>query len=284
MSRFCFTSLPLGRPLCQEEGHICFPALCPSPAFEQGVPLQGSVHRGSYADVAASLTELSESPRALIVLGLRGEGMEAFLAELPARLRKLPTVGGAVAREQLDGTGEIWPEAEDLLVFVLEEGSWQARSVSFHCGTGIRVRVPGSKARHLLHVEEEARLYEARDWFLSHAQALGVADQAWDRLAFLGRDGRILHASAGVEGIQLGADLPESRELELIRFDEAVGAAALQDLPGKSLIFGCAGLHGLISGERPWEQQPCAYLYGEVLSLEQGPAFANLSFSLLLPA
>jgi hypothetical protein len=71
--------------------------------------------------------------------------------------------------------------------------------------------------------------------------------------------------------------------VRLVVFDSGLGIEALRArINPRSLLFGCAGLHGLFENNRPWEQwAPTTYLFGEVANLNKQPRFSNLTFSVL---
>ncbi len=284
MSPIHLCSRPLGDSLVKEEGTICFPSLNPSPAFSTGVHLEADTLSGTYREVLNMLSQLKPVPRALIVLGVKGTGLEAFLQELPPEIALLPIAGGVVARHDLEGSGTMYPECPEVTVCALLEGQWRAKTVSFHRHTEKHLTVDASSPRHIQHIDMDGRSHSPIDWFVQSAASVGIREGIWDRLAFRTAEGRILHASPDTDGIKVGADLPASGLLELVVFDESYGRETLNHLPKGSLVFGCAGLNGLMSLERPWSSHPTAYLYGEVVVLSGKPSFANLSFSLLVPA
>jgi len=284
MSAVRLRSHALGNSPEETSGTIQFPSLAPSHPFLSGIEVEGEVYSGSYADVRKTLMERDTPPAALLILGVKGTGMETFLRSLPKELQELPIAGGVVAREDLTGRGDMHPRCEDLTVLALQSGNWTARTVAFHLPTGIFLRIQSDSPRTIRNIERNGQLIPAPEWLAQTAVRLGVQDSFWDRLAFRTPEGRLLHASEGTDGIQLGADLPVTGNLELAILDEAWGRSHLGILPEGSLVFGCAGLHGLLSAARPWHTHPTAYMYGEVLTLKHAPAFANLSFSLLCPS
>jgi len=123
----------------------------------------------------------------------------------------------------------------------------------------------------------------AADFLAEQRESYGLREDDWDRLAIIGDDGLVRHLHAQGGTIGCGADLPRSRKVRLALFDEdrALGEI-VSAVNGRSLVFGCAGLHGLFSKSRPWESTAdTTYLYGELVTAGQQPHFANLTFALL---
>jgi hypothetical protein len=121
----------------------------------------------------------------------------------------------------------------------------------------------------------------AREWI--EQRFVGLGGDVWNRVALLAPQGNALHMRPDGEGVSVSANLPPGRRVDLAVFDDNFGRQALERLvrPG-SLVFGCAGLDALIAEPRAWEKiATTSYLYGEIVRSTDGPAFANLSFSVL---
>lgn len=127
---------------------------------------------------------------------------------------------------------------------------------------------------------------DAWDFLKRAGETHGLADDDWDRLALISNECVMIHLHDAGDGVGCGTHLPASRLVRLAVFDEARGRDAILAVcrPG-SLVFGCAGLHGLFASGRPWESTaPTTYLFGELAVPDGQPRFANLTFSLLQPS
>jgi hypothetical protein len=245
----------------------------------------GAVFGGSYAEASAWMAGQLPHVRAFVLIFTRGEGMERFLAGLPAEVASVPMAGGAAARANGAAAGFTHPAAQDLAVLALPEGRWEAVSISAHFPEGEAFDCPGNDPRKFSKVRAAHGSVGAGDFLRQASAAHGLAPDDWDRLALITEDGTMLHLHEDGDTIVSGADLPESRRVRLAFFDARRGSAAIlaQARPG-ALAFGCAGLFGLFGTDRPWEAvMPTTYLFGELAVANGVPRFANLTFSLLIP-
>jgi hypothetical protein len=244
--------------------------------------LRGAIFGGSYAEAIAWMNGQLPGVRAFVVIFARGEGMEGFLAGLPPAVASVPMAGGAAARA--GGPGFTHPTAEDVAVFAITEGQWQAVSVISHFPKGEAFRCLGDDPRRFSAIMTHEGTVGVGDHLRKARAAFGLAPDDWDRLALITDDGIVLHLHEDRETVVSGADLPASREVRLALFDFHRGKEAIlaRAKPG-ALAFGCAGLFGLFGEERPWEAlMPATYLFGEIANANGIPRFANLTFSLLI--
>jgi hypothetical protein len=244
--------------------------------------LRGEVFGGTYAEAASWMAKQTPVARAFILVLTGGTGMEKFLRELPPASASIPIVGGAAARTG-NSKGSTVPFAEDVAVFAITEGSWQAIAVNAHFGVEEFFVCEGVDPRRFSHIRSRNETLPALDFFQQARARHLLSSNDWDRLALMTRDGAVLHLHSGDEEVVCGTDLPDSREVRLAIFDGRQGIEALQaQIRPQSLLFGCAGLHGLFENNRPWEQwTPTTYLFGEIAKLNNRPSFSNLTFSLL---
>ena len=244
--------------------------------------LQGEVFGGTYAAAASWVEKMAPVARAYILVFTGGTGMEKFLRELPAAVASIPIAGGAAARSG-NSKGSTVPLAEDVAVFAITEGSWQAITVNAHFGSEEFFVCEGVDPRRFSHIRTENKILPAPDFFQRARDRHLLSANDWDRLALITRDGAVLHLHPEHGDVLCGTDLPDSREVRLVIFDGIRGIEALHaQIKPQSLLFGCAGLHGLFENNRPWEQwAPTTYLFGEIAKLDHRPRFANLAFSVL---
>lgn len=244
----------------------------------------GAVFGGSYAEASAWMASQLPHVRAFVLIFTRGEGMERFLAGLPAEVASVPMAGGAAARANVAATGFTHPAAQDLAVLALTEGSWEAVSISAHFPEGDAFECPGNDPRKFSEVRTAHGSFGAGDFLRQARAAHGLAPGDWDRLALVTNEGIVLHLHEEGGLVVSGADLPASREVRLALFDPSRGREAiLAHASPETLAFGCAGLFELFGEDRPWEAlMPTTYLFGELATTSASPRFANLTFSLLI--
>lgn len=252
-------------------------------ARQKFAELEGEAFGGSYAAAAGWMEKQAGDATAFIVIFSRGDGMESFLTALPENVRALPMAGGAAAREAGSASGTTTPAAGDVAVFAITEGKWEAVSLRGHFAVGEGFRCSGTDPRRFEQAEVAGETRGAADFLAEQREVHGLREDDWDRLAIIGSDGLVRHLHALGETVGCGADLPASRQVRLALFDEERAAGeVVSAVNERSLVFGCAGLHGLFAKGRPWETTAATtYLYGELASAERQPQFANLTFALL---
>lgn len=250
---------------------------------DRPVDLQSEVFAGTYQGAIAWLKENATKLKAAVFIFSRSEGMEEFFAEVRPLLTHIPSAGGAAARANGAAHGRVVPSSEDVIILGITEGKWESQPVLFHRPNGTKVVCAGNSKRSFVSVLCSGEKHDAITWFESQFSAWCATDSPWEKVALLDGEGRLLHMHVAGGSVAVSADLPAGREVEVALFDEAFGGEQLAEKIGsRSLVFGCAGLNAVLSDIRPWEKvAPTTYLYGEVVHLRSGPAFANLSFSLL---
>lgn len=268
-------------------GTVAFESVAPGGPWSRdgGLALPGRAFAGTYEEVAAALNNGPAVPRGLILIFSPGVGMEAFLDSLRERFKSVPCAGGAAARAEISGRGFVYPQASDVVAIALETGDWKSQTIHFHRPTGKCLRVIPKTSRCFAEVEVDGVRHSARAFFENFFAEHGLRESVWDRCALLDSDGRLLHLSTPGEEIHCGADLPTDGCAEIALFDRSFGEAGLASAvhPG-SLVFACAGLHGLLGGPcLPSVGHSSAHLYGEIVNTPTGPAFANLSVTILTP-
>lgn len=252
-------------------------------APEKFAELMGTAFGGTYAAAAEWMKSQIVTTSAFVLIFSRGEGIETFLTALPEAVRATPMAGGAAAREAGSESGMTAPTGEDVAVFAITEGMWEAVSLRGHFAVGEGFRCCGIDPRRFAEVEIAGRVRGASGFLADQRKSYGLREEDWDRLAIIGDDGLVRHLHAQGGTIVCGANLPGSRTVRLALFDEdrAVGEI-MSAVNGRSLVFGCAGLHGLFTKGRPWESRAATtYLYGEIATAEKQPYFTNLTFALL---
>lgn len=285
MEQIVLRTTELGQASDSGANELSFESLAPRGRWTSSgsVSVPGVILQGTYQYVCRRLPEVAEKAQALVALFTHGSGMEGFLEAVSELLPGVPLTGGAAARLDPAGRGAVFPESTDVALAVITEGGWRADTVSFHRPTGIHFWIEGQGKRDFSRVNVKGQVLDAESFLYSIAEAQGVDNDILDRVAIRDLTGRVLHVSKGSEGLHVSSNLPVSRYVEWVIFDEDYGRenlTALMTSPG--FAFGCAGLHGLISDNRPWETQwNTCYMYGEAVMLKGKPAFANLSFSVL---
>lgn len=245
-------------------------------------PVTGTVLAGTCAGVLEQLAAPRPRPRAAVLFFAQAAGVEAFLEACRRLLPGVPLAGGGAALAPGRTRGEILPAAEDVALLLLDAGDWRVDTLNCHEPLGAELAVEHGGPRTLRRVAGEPALA-----FLRREQAThGFAQDDFASLAFQDAEGRNLHSSPDGNGLRLGADLPADGRLRLGTSSRARVTrqlAAFCQEP-QSLIFGCAGLRGLLNAPViPGPGALAGFLFGEVVTPARHPRFGNLMAAKLAP-
>ncbi|GAB4168415.1 MAG: hypothetical protein Fur0032_06690 [Terrimicrobiaceae bacterium] len=110
----------------------------------------------------------------------------------------------------------------------------------------------------------------------------GLSADDWDRVALTDREGIVYHLHPEGNAIVSGADLCASRAVAVAVLDPKAVEEARRTLSPGDLVFGCAGLAGLVECGLPWADCGAfTALYGEIHPTNGAPRFSNLTLSVL---
>jgi hypothetical protein len=257
-------------------------------AVDWPTALSGDVLAGSYAEVLGRLRGRPVKPAAVIALFAHATGMEAFLDECHSVLGATPMVGGGAARGAGQTHGELLPAAADVSMLLITQGTWRAETVNVHGATATALESRGSGPRSITHLRRKG----LGDWqpaaaaFRALQAEHGRAGADCESISLCDRRGRNVHCSFAVDGLHTDADLPAAGHLMLRTVSRSEASGRLTEfcsVPG-ALVFGCAGLRGLL--DAPIAVAPGAlagFVFGELVTLEGQPRFGNLMAARLVP-
>lgn len=248
--------------------------------------VRGEVLSGTYATVLAQLEKLAWKPAAAIVLFSQAVGMETFLKQWQDLLPGVPVAGGGAARGAGQVRGELLPTAEEVAVLLLAEGTWRTESLNVHeHGRGVEFRATG--LRTLTHLREDpaSDWVAAADYFRICQAGCGRAEGDCESITFSDVGGRNVHVSFDGDRLNTGADLPADGRLVLrtVTRPEVAGQLAGFCATPNALVFGCAGLRGLLDAPLTVAEGTLAsFMFGELVTLNRQPQFGNLMASRLM--
>ena len=246
-----------------------------------GKGLRGEVLAGRYDEVLARLGQLAWKPAAAIVLFAQGVGVEAFLDRWHERFPGVLVAGGGAARGGGQARGELLPAAADVVVLLIHDGQWRVDTLNVHDRTGQTVEFRADGPRTLTHLREASASdwLSAADFFRAQQAACGRAAGDCESITFSDVSGRTVHVSFDGERLHTGADLPADGRLVLrtvTRPEVARRLAAFCSEPN-ALVFGCAGLRGLLDAPLTvGEGTLTGFMFGELVTLDGQPKFGNL--------
>jgi hypothetical protein len=250
--------------------------------------LSGDVVTGTYDEVIAELTLLSKEPTAAIILFAKGTGMESFLHSWHTLFSDAPVVGGAAARGADQTQSELLPSSADLAVLLIDSGRWRAEALNVHDVEALPLEFRADGTRRITHLRPlgTKEWQAAVDVFAWQQEACGRLADDFESITLSDTNGRNIHCSIDGDHLQSGADLPEGGHLDfrVVTPEEAAKRLARFCSEPDTLVFGCAGLRGLLD-------EPLAvasgtlvgFMFGELVSLANGPQFGNLMAARLTP-
>lgn len=235
--------------------------------------LTGTTLAGTYAGVLAQLEHLPQPPAAAVVVFASGTGTEAFLERWAALLPGVPVVGGAAA------CPELRPTAADVAVLLIQTGRWRAETLNAHDATAVTVAVKPGDPRALSELRRlpDGPWESAAEFYRARQREHRVTD--CETVTFSDVGGRNIHCSLAGETLRSGANLPADCRLTLrtvSRTQAAARLAAFCSVPN-TLVFGCAGLRGLLDAPLPVAPGTLVgFMFGELVTLGGRPQFGNL--------
>ena len=252
-----------------------------------GESLEGEVITGSYAEVLTSLEDPPCEPKAVIILFAGEMGVEAFLEQWNRLFPGVPVAGGAAAR--LDGSprGELHPLSEDAAVLLLSEGTWTADTLNVHdrVASEWAFRADGPRDMAQLRPAAGGQWQAAAAVFRTQQAARGRNSEDCETITFSDAQGRNLHVWISGDHLYTGANLPSEGPLFLRTVEKTAVAGKLDKFcfAPNSIVFGCAGLRGLIDKPLAVGTDGLAgFMFGELVTLGGQAQFGNLMASRLV--
>jgi hypothetical protein len=250
--------------------------------------LSGAVVSGAYDAVIAELALLLQKPSAAIILFAQGTGMEVFLRSWHTLFPDVPVVGGAAARGTDGAQGELLPSSVDLAVLLIDSGRWRAEALNVHDVETLPLEFRADGARRITHLRPVgAKAWQtAVDLFKGQQEACGRLADDFESITLSDINGRNIHCSIDGDDLESGADLPEDGPLDLrvVTAEDAAKRLAHFCAEPDALVFGCAGLRSLLDEPLAVATGTLAgFMFGELVSLANGPQFGNLMAARLTP-
>lgn len=240
--------------------------------------LKGNAFGGTFDEARDWLARQADGMCALVVILVRGDGMDQWLAEFPQVIPGIPVAGGAAARSPGEVRGLTFPAAPDVALFAIREGRWEGHALTAHRPAGGWFVLAGDDPRWFTHAGE----VPLADILSGARREYGLSADDWDRVALTDREGIVYHLHTEGDVIVSGADLCASREVAVAVLDPQAVEEARRTLSPGDLVFGCAGLAGLAECGLPWADCGAfTALYGEIHYNNGTPRFSNLTLSVL---
>ncbi|MBU9736189.1 hypothetical protein [Diplocloster agilis] len=231
---------------------------------------------GTYAQALEQLKKLPEksSVKAAIILFGNAGNEEWFLDEF-SKILNCPVAGGGAAADENGRTGLISHGTEVNLYLITDERyEYQVSMKNIYPEVLEEVRLKLSGKRKVLQINGTKAVL----WLAQKKAELGLPATDFEHLTLAASGGVNAHLSVQNGEIESGRDLEEIMEVRYIRPEDVQRAVAAFYEDSDSLVFGCAGIKGMLDKEIV-TVSPGLFLFGEVCTVEGRPVFGNLMLS-----
>ncbi len=242
--------------------------------------LEGAVLTGSYEEILAAVPNVTAEHTvyaAVVVFGNAG-GENTFLAQLQ-QLVFCPMVGGGAAIDGATGRSGLIPGNGPAAVFLITDDRYTyiAQTRCIHTEILDTCTLTCADLRTILTING----VDAAAYLKEKKAALGLAETDFEHLTLSDMRGVNAHLSMADGQIKSGRDVQETMLLRYVPHEQVYAAMhAFYDDP-KAIIFGCAGLSGLL--DRPLDTDSLGlFLFGEVCTVDGVAEFGNLMLSKLI--
>lgn len=240
--------------------------------------LDGIVLSGSYSSVLASLSEINVTADAAIVLFGNAGGENAFLQDF-RKFQSCPTVGGGAAIDSSSGRSALLTGNNEVAVFLItdERYTYSTQVKCIHNAILDTCTLSLSDPRTILKING----VDAAQFLAEKKQELGLQPTDFEHLTLSDEMHVNAHLSEDNGVIKSGRDLKETMLLRHVEHDAVYDAMReFYDDPN-AIIFGCAGLSGLL--DQPLDTDSMGlFLFGEVCTVDGVAEFGNLMLSKLV--
>ena len=242
------------------------------------VELEAMEISGSYDACIREAKEAAGERQIRACIALTGNvGNEnVFCRELYAMLR-CPIVGGGAAIDLASNTAGLLARGGEANLLLITDDRFcvEVNCKNIHTRLS-RHTMTFDRPRVLLAIDGE----DATDWLAAKKVALGLQSDDWEHLTFSDGNGINAHFRLQDSRILSGRDLERNMDLRILRQEDVQEAMQSFYADEQAIIFGCAGLRGLL--EREIETQALGlFLFGEICYTGAQADFGNLMLSKL---
>lgn len=243
--------------------------------------LEGIVLSGSYEEVIDKIKTLEFTPKIAVAVFSKAMGMEDFICTVKSLVKGIPMVGGGAALGPNQTIGEILPSAEEVALLLVSEGDFKIEVMNVHKTIEKEVLIETTSPRFIHRIKEMVgeNWENAAEYFIRQQNHYGLNSEDFESFTFSNENECNIHCSVSKDGLKSGANLPKNNRLisRLTDKESATKAIALFISSENALVFGCAGLRGLLKKEiTSGENSLAGFLFGELVTLKDESMFGNL--------
>lgn len=239
------------------------------------IDLEGLLISGTYEQCLSALP--SDTPQAAVVLLGNKGGENDFVKELHKRLC-CPMTGGGAAIDPLSGQSGLITGSSDAAIFLIYDPRYDVQVISRNIHTEILESCELS-----LHSPREISSINGHEpvaWLSAKKAELGIDDSDYEHLTFSDPAGINAHLSLKNGRLNSGRDLDTVMTLRYVKPDTVQEEMRKFYDDPNAIIFGCAGLKGLLSS--PLNTSGLGlFMFGEVCTIGDTVNFGNLMLSKL---
>ena len=246
---------------------------------------RGTVVCGDLDEVLDDLSRLpvdTNNLDAAIVMFAAPTGMEKFLAEIKGLLPDIP-ICGAGASPDGDRSSEVFPSGDVSILLIADSRyQWKHEWKNLHTVLAEEISVITADSRTIEVVVDKGVKSNAKEWYHKECERLGCSGN--EELSLISPAGYNIHTSFDGDRLHTGTDVSGDWLLKRGLLPKAMADRKVEEVltEGNSLVFGCAGLFGLLSRMPLTKDNTLmGFFHGEVLTAEGMPRFANLMVSSL---
>ena len=241
------------------------------------IPVDGIVLTGSYDAVLGSVSALEKSIYAAIVLFGNAGGENVFLKQLQQYV-SCPMVGGGAAIDGASGRSALITGNGEVALFLITDDrfTYTTQTQCIHDQILGNCTLTLQDPRTILAING----MDAAEFLAQKKRELGMSTSDFEHLTLSDRNNVNAHLSSVDGVIKSGRDLEETMLLRCVSHDAVYDAMRQFYDDPDAIIFGCAGLSGLL--DNPLDTNSLGlFLFGEVCTVNGTAEFGNLMLSKL---
>lgn len=230
---------------------------------------------GTYKDCLDQIPE--DNYKVGIVLTGNCGNENEFVNKLHKKLN-IPLVGGGAAIDEASGTKALLTGNSEAAVYLINDDAYEYEVLceNIHHDVLGEHKLSFTDSRTLTAIDN----VDAATWLRNKKLELGLSPDDFEHLTFSDKDGFNIHLSEVDGVIHSGADLKPEMLLRYVPADKVDSRIQNFYDDTDSIIFGCAGLKGILSCPVKTDGLGL-FLYGEICSSNEKSNFSNLMLSKL---
>lgn len=200
-----------------------------------------------------------------------------FVNTLSKKLN-IPLVGGGAAINEATGTKSLLTGHNEAALYLINDDAYEYEVLreNIHYDVLSEHNLSFDNPRILKAIDN----VDAATWLHDKKVEMGISPDDFEHITFSDKDGFNVHLSIADGVVHSGADLSPVMQLRYVPADKVNERMKKFYDDAASIVFGCAGLKGILSEELK-TQGLGLFLYGEICTANERSNFSNLMLSKL---